>query len=118
MGLKDWLNKGATPDVTQGESHPLLTEEGIREIQKEIARSVPSAQLEQVCDLLESAFDAGLEHKALRRALRLLDGGVQKTLADMQAAMLRDSKGGQISELPAAAIAKYCRRLCALSERA
>ncbi|HLX79155.1 MAG TPA: hypothetical protein VKS43_01085 [Burkholderiales bacterium] len=119
MGLTDWISKGGNkPDETAGEAHPLESEAGIRELQKTLASAQPAALLDHICDALEAGFDAKLDHKALRRALRMLDGGAQKTVADLLRAVLRGSGGGQIPELPAAAVIKYCRRIGALCDRA
>ena len=68
--------------------------------------------------MLEGGTDAGLDAPALRRALRLLDGGAQRTVAELLQSVLRGTQGGQIPELPAAAVIKYCRRIGALCERA
>ncbi len=119
MGITDWVSKGGKkPDEPAGEAHPLESEAGIRELQKAIATAQPAALLDHVCDALEAGFDAKLDHKALRRALRMLDGGAQKTVADLVQAVLRGSAGGQVPELPAAAVIKYCRRIGVLCDRA
>lgn len=119
MAITDWISKGGKkPDESAGEAHPLETEAGIRELQKSLGGAQPTALLEHICDALEAGFDAGLDHKALRRALRMLDGGAQKSVADLLQAVLRGSGGGQIPELPAAAVIKYCRRIGALCDRA
>jgi hypothetical protein len=117
MGVGDWLSKGGSrPDEKPGAAHPLSTEEGIRALQKALAGAQPATLLEQVCDALEAGVDAGLDAPALRRALRLLDGGAQRTVAELLQAVLRGTQGGQIPELPAAAVVKYCRRIGALCE--
>jgi hypothetical protein len=119
MGITDWISKGGRkPDESTGDAHPLESEAGIRELQKAIAGAQPAALLDHICDALEAGFDAKLDHKALRRALRMLDGGAQRTVAELLQAVLRGSGGGQVPELPAAAVIKYCRRIGALCDRA
>lgn len=117
MSLKDWLAKGAKPDETQGDRHPLASEAGMRRLQQALAGLQPAAQLDQLGDALESGPEAGLDGTAMRRALRMLDGGALRAIASLHEAMLREARNGQVPELHAAAMVKYCRRLGALIER-
>ncbi|MEO8203757.1 MAG: hypothetical protein ABI630_07835 [Betaproteobacteria bacterium] len=106
----DWINrklKGAPAE----ELHFLATDAGIEEFQASLPASQPGTALAQICDALDSALGANVEHKAFRRALRTLDKGAQPVIDELTHMLFRDSRGDQVSEGSWVALNMYLDRV-------
>ena len=106
----DWINQKLKRPTVE-EVHFLATDEGIAEFQSELPLSQPGVVLTQVCDALEAAQGARVEHKAFRRALRALDKGVQEQVAELNHTLFSDARGDQVSEGSWVALNAYLNRM-------
>ncbi len=93
----DWLNQKLKRPAGD-DQHFLASDAGIEEFQATLPASQPGLALSQICDALDSALEAKLEHKAFRRALRTLDKGARPLIEELRHTLFRDVRGDQVAE--------------------
>jgi hypothetical protein len=113
----DWINQKLKRPQAE-ELHFLASDDGIAEFQAGLPLSQPGAVLTQVCDALDSALGAGLDHPTFRRALRMLDKGAQAQLGELTHMLFRDARGDQVSEGSWVALNMYLNRMSAFYRNA
>ncbi len=113
----DWINRKLKRPAAE-DMHFLASDEGIEEFQAGLPASQPGMALSQVCDALDSALAAELEHDVFRRALRVLDKGAQPLVAELTHMLFRDSRGDQVTEGSLVALNVYLNRMPAFYRHA